>query len=124
MRRLSAGRRAAFHLMESSANPGWARHGWVPIIFLKENEMELRSMRPLLGATLLALALAGCQKADEVPAPEVIEPDAQAPAATPSDPAPMTEPAPTEMPMEPVPGEAGEAAPTQPATEGTPDTSP
>jgi cell division protein FtsN len=66
-------------------------------------------------AALLALALVGCQKKEEVPAPEAPGSEAAAPPAMPSEPAPAVEPAPTEIPMEPVPGEAGEAAPTQPA---------
>lgn len=72
-----------------------------------------------LVAALLGLALAGCQKKEEPPMPEMPGSEAPAPEAMPAEPmaepAPAVEPAPADVPMEPVPGEAGEAAPTQPA---------
>jgi predicted small lipoprotein YifL len=78
----------------------------------------------VLIAALLGLSLAGCQKKEEAPVPEMPASEAPAPEAMPAEPmaepVPM-EPAPTEVPMEPVPGEAGEAAPMQPdATPSTP----
>lgn len=75
-------------------------------------------------AALLGLALAGCQKKEEIPAPEMPASEAPAPEAMQAEPmpaepmaepAPAVEPAPRDAPMESVPGEAGEAAPTQPA---------
>lgn len=75
-------------------------------------------------AALLGLALAGCQKKEEIPAPEMPASEAPAPEAMQAEPmpaepmaepAPAVEPAPRNAPMESVPGEAGEAAPTQPA---------
>lgn len=80
--------------------------------------MEQKITRSALAAALLALALAGCQKAEEAPAPEAMSSE-PAPMA---EPAPGVEPAPADIPMEPVPGEAGEAAPTQPAPDGVPGT--
>jgi len=83
--------------------------------------MKQGMKQSVLIAALLGFALAGCQKKEEAPVPEMPGSEAMAPEAYPSEPAPMTEPepemepAPTDMPMEPVPGEAGEAAPTQPA---------
>lgn len=72
----------------------------------------------VLIAALLGLALAGCQKKEE-PVPEMPGSEAPAPQVTEptpmSEPAPAMEPAPMDAPMEPVPGEAGEAAPMQPA---------
>lgn len=87
--------------------------------------MKQKLEHSALIAALLALVLVGCQKKEEAPVPEMPGSEAPAPEAMPSGPAPMTEPAPgvepapTEVPMEPVPGEAGEAAPTQPAPGGT-----
>lgn len=73
----------------------------------------------VLIAALLGLALAGCQKKEEIPAPEMPASEAPAPEAMQAEPtgepAPAVDPAPTDAPMESVPGEAGEAAPTQPA---------
>lgn len=100
--------------------------------------MEQINVRLTLTAGLLALAfgLSGCQKADEAPAHEMDESGLSAPDAMSSEPESMTdpdpttapapgvEPAPTDIPMEPVPGEAGEAAPSQPATDDTPGTDP
>lgn len=85
--------------------------------------MEQKIAHSALAAALLALALAGCQKTEEAPAPQMPDSEAMPSEPTPmAEPAPGVEPAPADIPMEPVPGEAGEAAPTQPAPDGTPGT--
>src|SRR5512139_4315050 len=60
----------------------------------------------VLVAALLGLSLAGCQKKEEAPVPEMPAPEAPAPQATPAEPAPpMAEPAPgtAPAPMESAP---------------------
>lgn len=90
--------------------------------------MKQTIKQSVLIAALLALGLAGCQKKEEAPAPEVMEPEAPAPVTPmepmPEAPAPGVEPAPMDAPMEPVPGEAGEAAPMQPAPDDASTTAP
>lgn len=80
--------------------------------------MKQEIRHSVLVAALLGIALAGCQKKEEVPTPELGSeapaPEAMPPEPAMAEPAPGVEPAPTGVPMEPVPGEAGEAAPTQP----------
>jgi hypothetical protein len=64
--------------------------------------------------------LVGCQKKEEAPVPEMPGSEAMSSEPAPmTEPAPGVEPAPSDAPMEPVPGEAGEAAPTQPEPGGT-----
>lgn len=76
--------------------------------------MKQEIKHSVLIAALLALALAGCQKKEEAPAPEMPGSEAPAPQVAPSEPTPMSEPgtAPSETmpPAEPAPGE-----PTPPA---------
>jgi len=74
----------------------------------------------LIAAALLVLALAGCQKKEEVPVPEMPSSDAPMPEAGPSGSPPMSEtPAPMEQaPMEPAPG-SEKSSPTPPAPPGT-----
>jgi hypothetical protein len=85
--------------------------------------MKQGMKQSVLIAALLGFALAGCQKKEEAPVPEMPGSEALAPEAMPAEPmtepAPGVEAAPTDMPMEPVPGEAGEAAPTQPTPDAT-----
>ncbi|HEX7970977.1 MAG TPA: hypothetical protein VF501_01975 [Thiobacillus sp.] len=66
--------------------------------------------RAALGAALLAVALAGCQKKEETPAPKVTE------APAPQSPTPMSEtpPAPAASPSESMPPPA-EPAPNTPS---------
>jgi hypothetical protein len=98
--------------------PGYGRRPLNAGHFRKESDMKQEIKYSVLIAALLGLALAGCQKKEE-PVPEMPGSEAPAPQVTEptpmSEPAPAMEPAPTDAPMEPVPGESGEAAPMQPA---------
>ena len=66
-------------------------------------------------AALLGLALAGCQKKEEPPMPEMPGSEAPAPEAMPAEPAPMAEPAPgmAPAPMESAPRDTPSAPPAQ-----------
>jgi hypothetical protein len=61
---------------------------------------------PALVAVLLAIVLAGCEKKDEAPVPEMPALEAPAPEVMPAEPAPMAEPEPGMTSMEPAPMES------------------
>jgi PBP1b-binding outer membrane lipoprotein LpoB len=77
--------------------------------------MKQEMKHSVLIAALLALALAGCQKQEEAPAPEMPGSEAPAPEVPPSE--PMSEPgmAPSESmpPEEPAPGDMPATPPAQ-----------
>lgn len=79
--------------------------------------MKQKMKQSVLIAALLALGLAGCQKQEEAPAPEVMEPEAPASQA-PIEPMPESmPPAPGDMttppPEEPLPGDMPSTPPSQ-----------
>lgn len=83
--------------------------------------MKQEIKHAVLVAALLGIALAGCQKQEEVPAPEM---GSEAPA--PMEPAPETAPMEQPAPMEPAPMEPApmEPAPMEPAPGDAPTTPP
>ena len=73
--------------------------------------MKQKMKQSVLIAALLALGLAGCQKKEEAPAPEVMAPEAPAPQA-PIEPMPEA-PAPEAESMPPAPGDMPSTPPSQ-----------
>lgn len=77
--------------------------------------MKQEIKHSVLIAALLGLALAGCQKKEEAPAPEMPGSEAPAPEVAPSEPMPEPDTAPSESmpPAEPAPGDMPATPPAQ-----------
>jgi PBP1b-binding outer membrane lipoprotein LpoB len=86
--------------------------------------MKQKMKQSVLIAALLALGLAGCQKKEEAPAPEVMEPIAPAPQA-PIEPMPEAPPPGAEsMPPAYAPGDMTTPPPEEPMPGDMPSTTP
>ena len=79
--------------------------------------MKQEVKHSVLIAALLVIGLAGCQKKEEIPAPEMPGSEAPAPQAMPAEPTPLPDPMPPSESMPP-------AEPVPPAPNGMPSTPP